>query len=184
MNDVTTLQARHTMYSLLSRALIAEADIDLIHAIKANPPLLDMFLESKEWTPFLEEESQALCDSLLSSEFIDLFIIKLVPYESFYTREDQMVESGTNNPAAIFYKEYGFEADLEGSRTVSTDHIGTELEFMSHLLGYHLNAAQEGNEEYATQIAQIEKRFLTERLLPFALYFLPAIRDNAMLPFY
>ena len=45
-------------------------------------------------------------------------------------------------------------------------------------------ALNDGNEEYANSIRDIQKEFIKTHLLPFALLFLPALTDASKNPFY
>ncbi len=58
-----------------------------------------------------------------------LFLLHLVPYESFYIRGDQMIESGGDNPVLSLYNSFDFRVEGDKARVVSPDHIGVELEF-------------------------------------------------------
>ena len=187
MNRIEKTKIRTIYYTLFSRLLTREVDeqtIDIIRrGCESDELMSDLFKLSNDWEEFTTKSSQEIAE-ILAVEYVDLFILKLVPYESFYTSDDMMIESGSENRAIAFYKQYGFEADLIAARVVSGDHIGIELEFMMNLIKGELDALEEGNEEYANQIRNIEKSFLKEHLLPFAMHFLPALSTASNKPFY
>ena len=76
-----------------------------------------------------------------------------------------MVNSGTENPVDIFYRKYGFEVELSRARAVSSDHIGIEFEFMMNLVKSEKVALNDGNEEYANSIRDIQKEFIKSLFL-------------------
>lgn len=174
---------REFYYTLISRLLISEIDIETIEAIRSDDTLKSLFVYSKEAGDYLKKEPRNIVIEL-ASEYADLFLIKLVPYESFYTSEDQMVNSGTENETFIFYKKYGFEVELLRARVVSSDHIGVEFEFVMNLIKAEREALNEGQDEYASTIRSVQKEFIQKHLLPFAMMFLPALLDASKNPFY
>jgi len=190
-NTLTRLEKTKTRiiyYTLFSRLLTKEVDEKTIEILKSgiatDELMSDMFSLTKEWDVFKNESPKAIAEQYLASEYVDQFILKLVPYESFYVSDDLMIESGSENKTMQFYKQYGFEADIIAARVVSGDHIGVELEFLMSLVQHELDALNDGNEAYADQIRDIQKEFLKEHLLPFAMHFLPALSSSATLPFY
>ena len=187
MERIEKTKIRTIYYTLFSRLLTKEVDETTIEIIKkgceSDELMSDMFSLSYASEVFMTKDSKELAEEL-AAVYVDLFILKLVPYESFYVAENQMIESGASNPAATFYKKYGFEADMIAARVVSPDHIGVEFEFMMSLVKHELEALQEDNEIYADQIRDVQKEFLKAHLLPFAMYFLPALSACSNSPFY
>ncbi len=174
---------REFYYTLISRLLIAEIDKDTIEAIQSDDTLKSLFVYSKEADDYLGGKADAIVQDL-ASHYADLFLIRLAPYESFYTSEDQMVNSGTDNEAMIYYKKYGFDVELMRARVVSGDHIGVEFEFLMNLVKSEREALNEGQEDYAETIRGVQKEFIKKHLLPFAMMFLPALLDASKSPFY
>jgi len=108
----------------------------------------------------------------------------LVPYESFYTREDQMIESGGDNPVIALYNALDFRVELDKARVVSPDHIGVELEFM-YLLNQALKKAYEAKDsEGIKEILEIQRGFLKDHLLEWAPLFLINMKKEAQTPLY
>jgi putative dimethyl sulfoxide reductase chaperone len=174
---------REFYYTLISRLLVSEIDKDTIEAIKSDDGLLELFVYSKEADDYLSGDTQKIVEDL-AAHYVDLFLIRLVPYESFFTSEDQMVNSGTENETLIFYKKYGFEVELLKARVVSGDHIGVEFEFLMNLIKSERDALSEGDDEYAKQIRMVQQEFMQKHLLPFAMMFLPALVEASKSPFY
>lgn len=183
MQNIDRLKLRGFYYTLISRLLIAEIDKATIEAIQDDETLRSLFVYSRETDDYLAKDAAEIANELASA-YVDLFLMRLVPYGSFYTSEDQMVNSGTENPVYTFYRKYGFDVELDKARVVSADHIGVEFEFLMNLVKSELEAAQNGQEEYASQIRLVEKEFISEHLLPLCLMFLPALLDASKNPFY
>jgi len=174
---------REFYYTLISRLLIAEIDKETIEAIQSDDTLKSLFVYSKEADDYLSGSAEEIALEL-ASYYVDLFLIRLVPYESFYKSEDQMVNSGTENETMVFYKKYGFEVELLKARVVSGDHIGVEFEFLMNLIKSERDALSDGQDEYASTVRNVQKEFIATYLLPFAMMFLPALLDASKSPFY
>lgn len=105
-------------------------------------------------------------------DYANLFLMHLVPYETFYTRDDQMIESGGENPLMNLYDALDFRVDLSKARVVSPDHIGVELEFM-YMLCNALNRAFEANDKGGVEeLLLVQQGFLRDHLLNWAPMFL------------
>lgn len=174
---------REFYYTLISRLLVNEVDKEVVEAIKSDDTLKELFVYCAEEGDYLSKESDKIVEEL-SSEYVDLFLIKLVPYESFYQTEEAMVNSGTENPTMVFYKQYGFEVEPVAARVVSADHIGLEFEFLANLIRNERDALEDGNDAYAKRAREVQQEFMRRHLIPFALLFLPSLVDAAKTPFY
>ena len=107
-----------------------------------------------------------------------------LPYESFYTRDDQMIESGGDNPVLSLYNSFDFRVELEKARVVSPDHIGVELEFM-YMLCIALEKAYEARDQQGIQeILQVQKGFMQEHLLNWSPMFLINMKKESRTPLY
>lgn len=185
MNDTNAvLEARIAMYTLLSRIFMYEMDAQFVESLRGNEAFGEFFQQSKEWEEFFSLDVKKLCETVLGPEFVNLFFIWLVPYESFYTSDDQMVSSGSDNETALFYKQYGYEVDLVTARAVSGDFFAVECEFMLHLAKHELEALDRGDAEYVSHVQKVQREFLRLHLLPFALIFLPSVISAATIPLY
>jgi len=177
-------KARANIYALLSRVLLQELDENMLNVIKNDENILDFFPTLKEWKPFNEESNSKLLEEYLNPDFVNLSLLHLIPYETFYTREDQKIETGGANPVTDMYSAYNFMVDYEAARTVSSDHIGIELEFMHHLAEAELKALEDDNQEAANELKKIQKEFLNKHLLNWAPMYLINVKYEARTPLY
>lgn len=177
-------QARVNIYALLSRILLQELDNTLLNTIKDDENILDFFPTFKEWKPLQEISDTKLLNEYLNPDFVNLSLLHLIPYETFYTREDQMIETGGANPVTDIYSAYDFIVDYEVARTVSSDHIGIELEFMHHLASAELKALQENDQDALKELQSVQKEFLNKHLLQWAPLYLINMKFEARTPLY
>lgn len=172
------------MYGLVSRIFLIEMDTDTLSAIEKLPNFQELFPTYYEWEERQKRSRYKLINELLNVDFTDIAIMHLIPYETFYMREDGMIESGGANPVLQVYNDFGYRVDYEKARVVSPDHIGVELEFMKLLSDAELKAKEEDDEEAVQAIRKEQKRFLQEHLLQFAPLYLINVAEQARTPFY
>jgi TorA maturation chaperone TorD len=177
-------KARSNIYALLSRVLLQELDDKMLSTIKNDETILDFFPTFKEWEPLKKENNKKLLEEFLNPDFVNLAILHLIPYETFYTREDQQIETGGANPVTDMYSAYNFMVDYEISRTISADHIGVELEFMHHLAEAEQKAMAEDDTNAVTELKSIQKEFLNKHLLKWAPMYLINMKFEARTPLY
>ncbi|MBW6488147.1 molecular chaperone TorD family protein [Sulfurimonas sp.] len=177
-------KARANIYALLSRVLLQELDEKMLQTIKNDENILDFFPTLKEWKPFNEVQNSKLLEEYLNPDFVNLSLLHLIPYETFYTREDQKIETGGANPVTDMYSAYNFMVDYEAARAISADHIGVELEFMHHLAVAELKALEEGDKEAVKALREIQKEFLDKHLLRWAPLYLINVKYEARTPLY
>ncbi|WP_304542798.1 TorD/DmsD family molecular chaperone [Sulfurimonas microaerophilic] len=177
-------QARINIYALLSRILLQELDLETLNIIKNDENILEFFPVLKEWEPFYTMDEKTLLDEHINPDFVNLSILHLIPYETFYTREDQMIETGGANPVTDIYSAYDFMVDYEAARTVSSDHIGVELEFMHHLAKAELKAIEEGDEEAVAELRRVQHDFLNKHLIKWAPLYLINMKYESRTPLY
>ncbi len=177
-------KARANIYALLSRVLLQELDAQMLKTIKNDENILEFFSTFKEWEPLKEVEEKKLLEEYLNPDFVNLSILHLIPYETFYTREDQKIETGGANPVTDMYSAYNFMVDYEISRTISADHIGVELEFMHHLVEAEQKALTENDMPAARELKGIQKEFLNKHLLQWAPMYLINMKFEARTPLY
>ncbi|MBD3824107.1 MAG: molecular chaperone TorD family protein [Epsilonproteobacteria bacterium] len=177
-------QARVNLYALLSRIMLQELDAATFEIITKDENIMEFFPTLKEWAPFKELTSKELLSKHLDPDFVNLSLLHLIPYETFYRREDQMIETGGANPVTDMYSAYDFMVDFEKSRTVSADHIGVELEFMHHLATAELKARQDSDQEAVKEILSVQKEFLNKHLLQWAPMYLINMKYEARTPLY
>ena len=178
------IQARVNIYALLSRVLLQELDENLLNTIKNDENIMGFFPTLSEWEPLKEVDTKKLLQEYLNPDFVNLSILHLIPYETFYTREDKMVETGGANPVTDMYSAYDFMVDFEEARTVSADHIGIELEFMHHLCEAELRAREEDDKNAIKDLQTIQHEFLNKHLLRWAPMYLINMKFEARTPLY
>lgn len=176
--------ARSNIYALLSRILLQEMDEALLETLQNDPTVLEFFPHWDEWEPRKKLTNKEIIEEHLNPDFVNLSILHLVPYETFYTREDQMIETGGANPVTDFYSAYDFLVDYEVARVVSSDHIGIELEFMHHLCEAQRKAMEENDEEAIEELKNVQHKFLTTHLLKWAPMYLINMKYEARTPLY
>ena len=131
MNDMKQdIDNRIALYALISRLMMIEVDEQFLDQIESDEALLSLFPNYRDWQKRTEMAKKDLIEQYYNVDFTNLFLMHLVPYESFYRRDDQMIESGGDNPVIELYNELDFRVELDAARVVSADHIGVELEFM------------------------------------------------------
>ncbi|BCD68423.1 molecular chaperone [Nitratiruptor sp. YY09-18] len=177
-------QQRSAMYGLISRIFIAEMDEHTLSLLEKLPNAQELFPNYFEWDERQKRSRYKLINEILNVDFADIAVLHLIPYETFYTTEEGMIESGGANPVLQVYNDYGFRVNYEKARVVSPDHIGVELEFMKLLVDAQQRAEEEGDEEAATRLKVEQKRFLQEHLLQFAPMYLINVAEQARTPFY
>jgi len=177
-------QSRVNIYALLSRVLLQELEVETLKMIKNDEAILEFFPTLKEWEPLFNTDEKKLLEERLNPDFVNLSILHLIPYETFYTRDDQMIEIGGANPVTDMYSAYDFMVDFEISRTVAADHIGVELEFMHHLCAAELKALGEGDDEAVRELRGIQKEFLNKHLLNWAPMYLINMKYESRTPLY
>ncbi|MCW8954581.1 MAG: molecular chaperone TorD family protein [Sulfurimonas sp.] len=177
-------KARANIYALLSRVLLQELDAGMLKTIKNDENILDFFPTFKEWEPLKEVDETKLLQEYLNPDFVNLSILHLIPYETFYTREDQKIETGGANPVTDMYSAYDFMVDYEISRTIAADHIGIELEFMHHLTEGEQKALSQNDTDAVLELRGIQKEFLNKHLLQWAPMYLINMKFEARTPLY
>ena len=176
--------ARSNLYALLSRILLQELDIERLEILRNDETVLEFMPHWRDWEPRKEIEGQKLLEEYLNPDFTNLSLLHLVPYETFYTRPDQMIETGGANPVTDIYSSYDFLVDYEVARVVSSDHIGIEMEFMHHLCEAQLKALEEGDHEAVQELINVQHNFLNSHLLKWAPMYLINMKYESRTPLY
>jgi len=177
-------QARSNIYALLSRILMQELDDELLTTIKNDDQILEFFPNLKKWEMLSTLQNSELLGEHLNPDFVNLSVLHLVPYETFYTRDDQKIETGGANPVTDIYSAYNFMVDYEIARVVSSDHIGVELEFMHHLCEAEMKAMKEGDDASVKDFINAQKEFLNKHLLQWAPMYLINMKYESRTPLY
>jgi TorA maturation chaperone TorD len=178
------LKSRALLYALTSRVLLQELDVDFIKNLKNDKNLLAYFPNTMEWDLFNEMNVNELLNEHLNVDFTNISILHLTPYETFYTRDDGMVESGGANPVTDLFHSYNFKVDFERARVVAPDHIGVELEFMYSLVNQTIEALQGDDQDKVKELLIMQKEFMRNHLLKWAPMYLISAKFEARTPFY
>lgn len=178
------IQSRVNLYALLSRVLLQELDLELFKTMKNDETILEFFPTFRDWEALKELEDKKLLDEVINPDFVNLSVLHLIPYETFYTRDDQMIETGGANPVTDIYSAYDFMVDYEVARTVSSDHIGIELEFMHHLCTAEQKALEDGDTNAVAELQEVQHNFLNTHLLKWAPLYLINMKYEARTPLY
>jgi len=178
------LEQRKNLYKLLSRVFLKEMSEDSLKNIESMKNFSELFPSYSEWEERTKSSRYKLINESLNVDFTDVTIMHLIPYESFYVREDARIESGGANPIVQTYNEFDYRVNLDVARTVSGDHIGIELEFMAMLVDAQIKASDSGDKDAVKVLVSEEYKFLKEHLLAFAPMYLLAVYEQARTPFY
>jgi len=178
------IENRIALYALISRLMMIEVDDKFLEAIESDENLLALFPNYREWSKRTELSCKDLIEQYYNVDFTNLFLMHLVPYESFYTRDDQMIESGGDNPVIQLYNALDFRVELDAARVVSPDHIGVELEFMYMLCVAQKKALEAEDEEGVCELLSVQKGFLKDHLLEWAPLFLINAKKESRTPLY
>jgi TorA maturation chaperone TorD len=185
MNEMKQeIENRIAIYALISRLMLVEVDETLLEQIESDEDLLSFFPNYQTWEKREAFSNKVLIEQYYNVDFTNLFLMHLVPYESFYTRDDQMIESGGDNPVLALYNELDFRVELEKARVISADHIGVELEFMYMLCTALKKALEAEDEEGICELLQVQRAFLKEHLLEWAPMFLINVKRESRTPLY
>ena len=177
-------EQRINLYALISRLMIIEIDKGFIKTIESDSAIMDMLPNFRDWSKKSEISTEKLISEYINVDYTSLFLMHMVPYESFYTRDDQMIESGGDNPVIDLYNSFDFRVDISTARIVSADHIGVELEFM-YMLSIALNKAiDEEDIEGVCEILAVQKGFMRDHILQWAPMFLINMKNESRTPLY
>jgi TorA maturation chaperone TorD len=178
------IENRIALYALISRLMMTEVDAQFLKSIEENPEVLNLFPNYKRWEKRKEFSNTILKERYLDVDFTNLFLMHLVPYETFYTRDDQMIESGGDNPLMNLYDALAFRVELNEARVISPDHIGVELEFM-YMLCDALRKAFEANDKGGVEeLLLVQQGFLRDHLLNWAPLFLINMKKESRTALY
>ena len=178
------LENRIALYALISRLMITEVDEKFLETIENDEQLINLFPNYKNWSKRKEHTTKELIEEYYNVDYTNLFLMHLVPYESFYVRDDQMIDSGGGNPVIELYDALDFKVELEKARVVSGDHIGVELEFMYMLCNAQLKALESDDKAGICELFQIQKGFMKDHILEWATMFLINAKRESRTPLY
>ena len=178
------IQNRISIYALISRLMLIEVDKEFLDSIEKDENILSLLPNYANWDKRAELSQKDLVEQYLNVDYTNLFLMHLVPYETFYTRDDQMIESGGDNPVLELYNELDFRVELDKARVVSSDHIGVELEFMYMLCTAISKALDAEDTDGVCELMQVQRAFLKEHLLEWTPLFLINAKIESRTPLY
>jgi len=176
-------EQRGFFYALYSRLFMKEVDTDFLKTLE-HKDVKEFFPNLYEWDLYTTLPKDELIEAHLNVDFTDISLINLIPYETFYTREDGMIESGGDNPVFQFYEAFDYVVEKDIARVVSPDHIGVELEFMYMLCDAEAKALKNSDEVAADELQTMQKSFLEKHLMQWAPLYLINVKNEAQTPLY
>jgi len=178
------IENRIALYALISRLMLIEVDKEFLDQIDSDDDISNLFPNYKMWKKRDEFNQKDLIEQFYNVDFTNLFLMHLVPYESFYTRDDQMIESGGDNPIVELYNELDFRVELSEARVISADHIGIELEFMYMLCVAQKKALDADDKDGVCELLEVQRAFLKEHLVEWTPLFLINMKRESRTPLY
>ena len=178
------IENRIAIYALISRLMLVEVDETFLEQIESDENILALFPNYRDWARRKELPVSTLIAEHYNADFTNLFLMNLIPYESFYLSEEQMIESGQANPVVELYDALDFRVELEKARVVSADHIGVELEFMYMLCTALQKALDFEDKEGVYELLLIQRGFLKDHLLAWMPLFLINAKRESRTPLY
>lgn len=178
---VGDLLARSNLYGLLSRLCRAEVDAEALAELRR--PEFASALEEAGFNlaaTLPEADDTALLEELARA-YAHLFLLTLNPHESVQRGEGQLWGAQTAAVAA-FLEEIGLAP--AGQVSLLPDHIATELAVMQHLTAEAAAALAAKENQRATQMQELQRRFLKEHLGAWGLEFFGSAERLANHSFY
>ena len=176
-------QNREFLYALYSRIFMIEANEELLELIESED-IKEFFPNMSDWEIYKTLPREQIINEHLNVDFTDISLLHLVPYETFYIREDAMIESGGDNSVIAFYERFEFVVEKDKARIVSPDHIAVEMEFLYKLISAEKDALNDGNLKIADELRDLQIEFLEKHLLKWAPLYLIGVKNEAQTPFY
>lgn len=184
-----TATARGNIYGLLTAAFRAEPSSSFLTRLK-DPEILGVFegLGISLGEDFRDSPNEQLREDL-AVEFTRLFLGPrghISPHESLHTDSASDGNADLWGADTVKVKRFMEAAGLtvDDSFTGMPDHICAEMEFMQQLTTKEAEAWTEADEEFATNILKIEKRFYDEHLSQWVARFCDKVIETSEHPFY
>jgi TorA maturation chaperone TorD len=182
-NRLLDCQNREFIYALYSRIFMQEADEQLLELLETEN-IKEFFPNLFEWEKYNTIDKATLIAEHLNVDFTDLSLLHLIPYETFYTREDGMIESGGDNKALQFYDRFEFVVEKDKARILSPDHIAVELEFVHKLIESEKKALEAEDFNVADEFRAMQLEFIEKHLVPWAPIYFINVKNEAQTPLY
>ncbi len=190
MTDMAESAAgRANVYGLLSAVFRAEPSSSFLARFR-DPEILGVLdaLNLSLGDDFRDSSNEQLCEDL-AVEYTRLFLgpgSHISPHESLHTDRASGGNADLWGPETVAVKRFMEAAGLtvDDGFTGMPDHICAELEFMQQLTTREAEAWTESDEEFATNILKIERRFYDEHLSRWVARFCDRVIENTVHPFY
>jgi TorA maturation chaperone TorD len=160
-----------------------EADEKLLELVESES-IREFFPNFLEWDIYKNSDRTNLIEEHLNVDFADVSLLHLTPYESFYIRDDAMIDSGGDNKALQFYDKFDFIVAKDIARVVSPDHIAIEMEFVYEMIKAEKKALDDENIKVADEIKELQLEFVKNHLASWAPIYLINVINEASTPFY
>lgn len=165
--------ARGGTYRLLSRLALSEVDAELAEQLNDLP----IFGEA------LAESGGVARLQRLRSDYAQLFLFNVHPYESVYLDGTGMLNAACSGAVQEYFQARGFES-VWLARVGAPDHLGLELELLAELADAE-DATQAAGQAGQAQALRAEQRaFLESHLLRWAPIVGRLVAEQAGTPFY
>lgn len=181
--------ARANVYGLLTAVFQEEPSSSFLTRLK-DPEILGVFeaLGLSLGDDFQDLPNDRLREEL-AIEFTRLFLGPrghISPHESLHTDSASNGNADLWGADTVKVKRFMEAAGLtvDDSFTGMPDHISAEMEFMQQLATREAEAWTEADEEFATNILKIERRFYDEHLSQWVARFCDKLIEGAEHPFY
>jgi len=182
-NRLLDCQNREFLYALYSRIFMQEADEALLELVETEN-IKEFFPNLFEWKKYNTIDKKTLIIEHLNVDFTDLSLLHLIPYETFYTRDDGMIESGGDNEALQFYDRFEFVVEKDKARVLSPDHVAVEFEFIHKLIESEKKALESDDTKAADEFRDIQLEFIEKHLIPWAPLYFINVKNEAQTPLY
>jgi TorA maturation chaperone TorD len=163
-------RARADTYRLLGRLCLAELDARLLAALR----------ETAEFGPALAGDDAPLL-SRLRAEYVRLFLVNAVPYESLYLDEQMLLNTAATVAVVEAYRNGGYSP---AGQVGAPDHVGLELAFVGHLALAEAESLALGDAQVVLASRERQRLFLAEHLGCWAPVWATSLGRLAREPFY
>ncbi|MDO8673519.1 MAG: molecular chaperone TorD family protein [Dehalococcoidia bacterium] len=185
--------ARSTVYGLLARAFLTEPTPSFLLGLSEPNTLRILAKVGGQWMASLPDfDPGALADEL-ATEYARLFVgpgYHLYPYESMHIAGNDAEWEGPDahlyGKPAIAVSEVYRQAGIVPSPSFHglPDHLGVELEYMSHLSSREARCWEKEDAGGATSALALQQNFLHRHLVPWVPRFARRVRRFGAHPFY
>ena len=161
-------EARSQIYAFLSRVMADVLDLEAVKELKSNRELLSVLGEGS--VAYFDSKDAETLQEELNVDFTSVFIMNSHPVEQAVVDNSDQTLIGLENPVMQFYRNYGYQVNLNATHVMAPDHISIELGFMQNLVE---------REEF-----QGQEKFLRNHLMVWMPPYFLGVKGMAETPFY